>query len=226
MSIARITFAVVTSVASLHLSGVVYAQADFEGIWSPIRDPDDLGAGQPKLEELKLTPAGQVELERFGTEIDPSFRCIMPGVPRGLIDPYPLEIIQQDHQIVFLYEYYHQVRRIFMDGREMPDYWPTSLAGYSTGHWEGATLVIRTVGLSPDNLMSVDLRPFSGADDTYVIERYTRTGDVLAFSAEIYDPTYYEEPYPMEGEWGLTPDGEIWEYECFPEFGYVGSLQR
>ena len=42
----------------------------------------------------------------------------MPGIPRGFTDPYPIEIIQQDHQIVILHEYYHQVRRIFMDGRE------------------------------------------------------------------------------------------------------------
>ena len=38
----------------------------------------------------------------------------MPGVPRGITDPYLLEIIQQERQIVMLREYFHQVRRIYM----------------------------------------------------------------------------------------------------------------
>jgi len=201
------------------VSGVVHAQADFEGIWTPNVPP---GVGQPALEALKLTPAGQAALEGFNAEDDPSFRCIMPGVPRGLIDPYPLEIIQQDHQIVFLHEYYHQVRRIFMDGREAPEYWPPSLNGYSTGHWEGETLVIRTTHLSPNNYMDINGRPFSGDENTYVIERYTRSDDILSFTAEIHDPAYYEEPYVMRFSWELTPDGEIWEYACDPQFGDVG----
>ncbi len=221
-SISRVALTVIVAGGAIHLSGVALAQADLEGIWIPENIPGLLGSGQPPLSEIKLTSVGQIELERFSTENDPSFRCIMPGVPRGLIDPYPLEIVQQDHQILLLYEYYHQVRRIFMDGREAPDYWPLSLGGYSTGYWDDETLVVRTTHLSPDNYMEISGRPFSGAEDTYVIERYTRSEDVLTFTAEIHDPTYYEEPYVMHRSWDFAPDGEIWEYECDPEFGYVG----
>jgi hypothetical protein len=96
------------------------------------------------------------------------------------------------------------------------------LAGYSTGHWEGETLVVRTTRLSPDNLMTTTGRPFSGAEDTYVIERYTLTDDVITLTAEIHDPTYYEDTYVMRGLWELAPDGEIWEYDCDRSFGDVG----
>ena len=215
----RGTLALIVASGVMHLSGAARAQADFEGIWT-VNTP--LGTGGPREDEIRYTPAGRAEWEEFNAEIDPSFRCIMPGIPRGFTDPYPIEIIQQDHQIVILHEYYHQVRRIFMDGREAPDYWPTTLGGYSTGHWEGETLVVRTTRLSPDNLMDIHGRPFSGAEDTYVIERYTRGGDLLSRIAEVHDPTYYEEPFVANMEWKFAPDGEIWEYACDPQFGDVG----
>ena len=216
MGIGRVALAVAVTTGAIHLSGVARAQADFEGIWIPNHP---LRMGQPLRSEVKLTPAGRAELERFSPQSDPSFRCIMPGVPRGLVDPYPLEIVQQDHQILLLYEYYHQVRRVFMDGREAPDYWVPSLSGYSTGHWEGETLVVRTTHLSPDNYMEISGLPFSGDEDSYVIERYVRSVDVLTFTAEIHDLPYYEDTYVMHGRWNFAPDGEIWEYECDPKFG-------
>lgn len=203
-------------------SPAALSQFEIEGIWAPLRVGEEgRRAGQPPLEDVRLTPAGQSEFEKFSAGSDPSFRCIAPGVPRGLVDPYPREIIEQDHQIVILHEYYHQVRRIFMDGREAPDYWPTSLGGYSTGRWDGNTLVVRTTHLSPDNDMWVSGLPFSGDEDTYVIERYTRSDDILSMAAEIYDPTYYEETYVMTSKWTFSPDGEIWDYECDPDFGAV-----
>ena len=180
------------------------------------------GLGRPALNAVKLTPSGRAELDAFRTEDDPAFRCIMPGIPKGFTDPYPLEIIQQEHQIVLLSEYFHQVRRVYMDAREAPEYWPPTLAGYSNGHWEGETLVVRTTHLSPDNYMDPRGLPFSGLENTYVIERYTRVGDELSLAVEVFDPTNYEEPYLMKRGWKFAPDGEIWEYDCNPEFGNVG----
>ena len=203
----------------LHPGAPVHAQADLEGIWVVNRGRT---RGPPGEDEIRYTPAGRAEWERFGADVDPSFRCIMPGIPRGFTDPYPIEIIQQDHQIVILHEYYHQVRRIFMDGRQAPAYWPNTLGGYSTGHWEGETLVVRTTHMSPDNLMDIHGRPFSGAADTYVIERFTRDGELLSRIAEVHDPTYYEAPFVVTHEWKREPDGEIWEYACDPQFGDVG----
>ena len=217
---ARQFLSIITTVAGFALTAEpVRAQTDLEGIWLP-----NIGgaAAQPPLEEVRLTPAGQAEFDQFNADSDPSFRCIMPGVPRGLTDPYPREIIQQGHQIVMLHEYYHQVRRFFMDGREPPDYWPLSLSGYSTGRWEGETLIVRTTHLSPDNDMWLTGLPFSGDENTYVIERFTRSGDQLTLVAEIYDPTYYEEIYVMNTSWTFAPNGEIWDFDCNPEFGGVG----
>ena len=207
-----------TALLAIGAVEVASAQADFEGIWTPDNPP---GLGQLAFDEIPLTPSGRAELEAFRTEDDPAFRCVMPGIPRGFTDPYPLEIIHQDHQIVLLSEYFHQVRRVYLDGREAPEFWPPSLAGYSSGSWDGETLVVRTTSLSLDNYMDQRGLPFSGAESTYVLERYTRAGDELNLVVEVYDPTNYEELYLMNRSWKLTPDVEIWEYECDPDFGDV-----
>lgn len=204
--------------AAAAASSAAHGEAELEGIWLPV---DPLSA-HPSAADFAYTPAGQAAFDAFGAENDPSFRCQMPGVPRGIIDPYPLEIIMQKHQIVFLYEYYHQVRRIYLDGRAAPEQWPQTLGGFSTGHWEGDTLVVRTTHLSPENLMDTTGRPFSGADDTFVIERYTRNGDTLELVAEVHDPTFYTDTYVIRNQWTLDPQGQIWEYHCDPSFGDVG----
>ncbi len=58
--------------------------------------------------------------------------------------PYPLEIVQNDTQVTILYESFHEVRRIFLDGRGYPETLPHRAMGYSLGHWEGSTLVVET----------------------------------------------------------------------------------
>ncbi len=206
----------VAAAVNLHMIGLAAAAPAIDGIWDRARSP---GMGHPEPAEVRLTPEGQAEYESYGPEKDPTLRCLMPGVPLGLVDPYPIEIVQQDHQILLLYEHFHQVRRIFMDGREAPDHWLPSIGGYSTGHWEGETLVVRTTLMSPDNYTWTNGFPFSGDEGAYVIERYRRDGDALTFTGEVHDPTYYEEPYVVNGRWNSAPDGEIWEYECIPEFG-------
>ncbi len=208
----------IASALTCLMAGAACAQADFEGIWNPSHPPR---MGQPVPSEVKLTAEGQTEFDAFSPDKDPTLRCLMPGIPLGLVDPYPIEIVQQDHQVLFLYEHFHQVRRIFMDGREAPDHWLPSFIGYSTGHWESETLVIRTTHMSPDNYTWTAGFPFSGDPGAYVVERYSRDGDELSFRGEVHDPRYYEEPYVVGGHWDFAPDGEIWEYECIPEFGGI-----
>lgn len=212
----RLTNLVLAAAAvNLQMIGLAAAAPAIDGIWDRARSA---GMGHPEPAEVRLTPEGQAEYESFSEDRDPTLKCIMPGVPLGIDDPYPLEIIQQDHQIVFLHEHFHMVRRIFMDGREPPaNLWP-SLVGYSVGSWEGDTLVVKTTHLSPANLMWHNGMPFSGDPETYAIERYTFDGDQVILTAEVYDPRYYEEPYVIRNHRTLAPDGMILEYECYPEF--------
>src|SRR5207253_5415533 len=68
---------------------------------------------------------------------------------------YGMEIQQTKDKITIYGELNDVYRRIFLDGRKpsqktLDD--PT-YAGYSTGHWEGDTLVVDTVALRDDSLL-------------------------------------------------------------------------
>ena len=63
----------------------------------------------------------------------------MPTVMWG-IGGAMMEIVQQPERITLLSELANQSRRIYMDGREMPEDFPTQRVGYSIGHWEGVWL--------------------------------------------------------------------------------------
>ena len=219
MSTIANAFVLAGAVITIESGSIATAAPAVEGIWEPAPSG---GQAHPPLAEVRLTPEGQAAYESFSTDENPIVQCITPGVPLGILDPYPLEIIQQDHQIVFLYEHFHMVRRIFMDGRQAPaDWWP-SLVGYSVGSWEENTLVVKTTHLSPANLMRMNGLPFSGDPESHAIERYTFDGDEVTLIAEVFDSRYYDEPYVMRGRRMLAPDGVILEYECFTDFNGIG----
>lgn len=188
-------------------------KSDLDGIW----DIDGFGRnGHPR--NPTLTQAGQARLDAYTEADDPGLKCLVPGVPLGVYNPYPLEIIEQNHQIVFLYEHFHMVRRIYMDGREADEYQPHALTGFSTGHWEGDTLVVKTTHLIGD-LVRNNGMPFSGPSGGQMIEHYRRDGDTLIFDTIVHDTENYEAAYVIKGRQILNPDGMIYEYECYPEYG-------
>ena len=125
---------------------------------------------------------------------------------------------------MFLYEHFHMVRKISpwtVQGTTARIGWSFAGRLFSVGgNWDSDddTLVVTTTHMSPDNLMWHNGMPFSGDEDSYMIERYEFEGDGMSMTAEVFDPTYYEEPYVIRGNRRLDPDGMIFEYECVSEF--------
>src|SRR5262245_7455175 len=79
---------------------------------------------------------------------DPFANCLPQGVPRVNASPPPWKIIQRSDVIVILYESANTWRQIFLDGRELGDDFPPTFLGYSTGKWDGETLVVDTRGFN------------------------------------------------------------------------------
>lgn len=50
--------------------------------------------------------------------------------------------------IVILLEHNNSYRRIYADGRNLPENPVPTWIGYSVGHWDGDTLVVETAGLN------------------------------------------------------------------------------
>jgi hypothetical protein len=183
--------------------------SDFSGVWAATR-----WATTPWPLEPPFTEAGKAaqEVWKNNNADDPTHRCIFHLV-RITSAPFPHEIIQQDERITFLYEYQHQVRRVFLDGRPHPDEneLPPSLMGHSTGVIEGDTLVIDTVGVEPGYL-----RPqgFPHTKNLHVIETHTLLEDgKKKIEMTIDDPEFYREAFTAEMIWQKVDD-EIYDYDC------------
>jgi hypothetical protein len=77
---------------------------------------------------------------------DQQSRCLPTGIVRMHTDPLYRSIVQTPGMIVILNERNASYRRIYTDGRPLPVDPTPSWVGYSSGTWEGDTLVVRTSG--------------------------------------------------------------------------------
>jgi hypothetical protein len=94
--------------------------------------------------------------------------CVPPGMPRMMQMPYPVEFLFTPGRVTVLTEAYMQVRRIYTDGRKLPDDPDPQFNGNSIGHWEGDTLVVETVGLDPATTLMTAIHP---TEQTKLVER-------------------------------------------------------
>jgi hypothetical protein len=132
---------------------------DWRGIWAPIMG----GGPKPEIPQLKGKykahydeiqtliksgdPEAQLKVERRASACEP------PGMPGIMTQPYDLEFLFTPGRVTVIQEAYMQVRRIFTDGRPLPDDPDPTYNGSSIGHWEGDTLVVTTVGLREGGTM-------------------------------------------------------------------------
>jgi len=181
---------------------------DFSGIWSRT------SSGIAKV-HLDYTAAAQMSVDRYHYLDDPALRCVSPGLVRVSGWPYPLEIVQNGQQLTILYESFHEVRRIFLDGREFPAELPHRSMGYSVGHWDGPTLVVETRQLTAS---FVDLNGQPLSEQARVIERMSLSDDGSEMVSEmtVVDPVNYRRPITRHRRWRKTPETVILEYDCDP----------
>ena len=164
---------------------------DITGIWDNTYrftlTVDDL---EPK--PTPFTAEGRAIYEAVENWQDPSKSCRSSGLPRLFGTPTIMEIL--DVGDYYLITQADHVRRIWMDGREVPPLGsqPSSM-GFSRGRWEGDVFIIETTHLTPGWLDGSGL-PMSG-DGTRLVETYAISEDRLSMERKmtIHDP-YYTEP--------------------------------
>jgi len=123
-----------------------------------------------------------------------------------------LQILQTHDHIVLHTEYGDEVRIIPFADKHGPKMFYSRL-GDSIAHWEGATLVIETIGM-PDNdrihLFPTLLVPREGK----VIERLTRVSErELLYEFTVVDPMTYAKPWRAEFSWYRTKQ-PMFEHAC------------
>jgi hypothetical protein len=147
-----------------------------------------------------------------GTE-EPDANCLPQGVPKINAAPVPFKIVQTPKLIVLVYEAFNLWRQVHMDGRQLEaDASPTWL-GYSTGRWEGDTLVVETRGFNGKAWL--DLQGNPGSDALHVTERFHRTSmGTMDLDVTIDDPKMYTRPFVAHEKLRWLPNTELMEFIC------------
>jgi hypothetical protein len=179
-------------------------------------------AGRPD-NAPKLTPEYLAKWELIrksrmagSDEFDPNARCLSAGMPNMMSMTYGMEIQHTKDKITIYGELNDVYRRIFLDGRKpsqriLDD--PT-FAGYSTGHWEGDTLVVDTVAIREDTLFDT----FSPHSDRFTVRERIRFASpgVLEDRITSTDPIALVEPFTSVRTYRKVspPNDELREFSC------------
>ena len=72
-------------------------------------------------------------------------------MPAMMMAMFPMEVLQTPGQITVIQEAYNQVRRIYLNEKQVPvDDAEPGFWGHSVGHWDGDTLVVNPVGIKEE----------------------------------------------------------------------------
>ena len=135
--------------------------------------------------------------ENFANRLrdDPEIKCFLPGVPRAMYLPYPFQIVQTPETVLMAFDYDLATRIVPIGGKplDMPvDTW----MGYSTGRWEGDTLVIETKGFNDSTWF--DRAGNFHSDQLVVVERLSSlTADAITYEATMTDPKVFTRPWTI-----------------------------
>ena len=169
------------------------------GIWVPDTAPERLltvdGALPPLTTEAASAHAERLERKRSGdTSFDQTTWCAGPGMPRVLTMPYPFEIRRDGDYLAFIHGWYRWHRVVHLAGGAVDDPPLPLTMGFPVGHWEGDSLVIRTVGLSDVTVLDATGLPHS--DQLTLTERLRVLPDGrLEDRLTIEDPDTYTAPW-------------------------------
>ena len=148
----------------------------------------DPAKGIGPQQQAPLTPEYQAiyqenlaEQARGGQGIDPTYRCLSPGMPRVMHVYSPMEIVVTPDTTYLLIEHIHDSRRIYTDGRDWPAnmYEDPQFSGYSVGRWIDAdgqgrytALEVETRGLKNPRTYDQTGIPFHADGRTIIKERF------------------------------------------------------
>jgi hypothetical protein len=210
---------------------------DLTGVWTDYVDPRQptaaAGSQAAVAPNLPFTNEAQRKVDAYRklvapTGDTPGGYCLGAGMPTIILGgaTYPMEIVQRPEQITILFELHNDVRRIYFGARNAPDADRLPFRnGYSSGRWEGDTLVVETTHL----VEQVDQR-YPHSAQAQIVERYRLTtgakGErVLAIDFEMTDPAFYTKPVTAQKKWMAVPNGHLLPYDCAEE-GWRQHLEQ
>ncbi len=183
---------------------------DLSGLWRP--DTAGLAETSKAMESLKPQPwaAALSKKRKDGLFKDaPGVLCLPPG---PLVSLGVGKIVQTPSLVLMLFNG-TLYREIFLDGRSLPEDPNPDWMGYSVGHWEGDTLVIKSTGFNDRTWLDDDGHPHTEA--LHVTERLRRPDfGHLEIDKTLVDPGALAGPWSVPMKFELDADTESLEYVC------------
>lgn len=192
------------------------ALPDWSGVWQPEWATlfASRAASKPVLRPDAANALARFEADKAKGENlqSDSANCVPPGMPQIMRMPYPIEFLYSPGRVTIAIETESQVRRIYTDGRRLPDDPDPTFNGASIGHWEGADLVAETIGLNPKTSLVPGVHP---SDQARIVERFHLVGpDRMEVTTTVTDPKVLVQPLVLKTSYVRRRDWQIREYVC------------
>lgn len=205
------------------ISRLSNGRPDLTGVWDrpAVRDitqsfTNDDGIRQMgESDPLPFTEWGQQQWASHNPRNDYVGVCLPYGFPRAIVARHPMQLLQHEDYMGFLFEQNAWFTVVPIDGPSLPEDamdMPTWF-GHSVGHWEEDTLVIDTIGVNGYTKLDTVGHPLS--TEMHLTQRFTRTDfDHIEYEMIIDDPKTYTRTLRQLQTWVLRPEWEIMEYSC------------
>jgi hypothetical protein len=167
---------------------------------------------------LPLTPYAKDLLAKHvarNSKDNPEASCLPMGLMQFWSQGFPRKFVQTPKLLVVLYEASAGLRQIYIDGRPLPkpgDPQPYYY-GYSTGRWDGDTLVVESNNFRDDGWLDIVGTPMT--DQAKMTERFTRVSyGRMNVDITVDDPKAFTKPWTMRHVQEIMPDADIIEFIC------------
>ncbi|MES2626242.1 MAG: DUF6152 family protein [Pseudomonadota bacterium] len=166
------------------------------------------------LSVYPMTDAARARVANFDRARDnPTNNCTPKGMPMIMEQPYPMEFVQAGSDIHIRLEEYDTLRVIHMNEANAPAGTEPGPLGYSTGVWEGNSLVVTTTHV---NWPYFDQVGIPQSADSVLTERFTpgADGSQMDYELTVNDPVNFTAPVTLRKFWLYIPSEQIFPYEC------------
>jgi len=190
-------------------------KVDFSGVWEKPYVPDMTkdGKDQKGFGDLPFTPWGEAEWKNYdAAEGDYTGACLPFGMTRSMNTPEPMQFMQSDTYLAFLFEQNSWFTVVPIDGRPHGTGEPTWF-GDSVGHWDGDTLVVDTVNFNGKTRLDTIGHPHS--DRLHLVQKFSRPDlGHLRYEVIVDDPKTFTRTWNNVRTLTLRTDWEMMEYSC------------
>jgi hypothetical protein len=185
---------------------------DKDGLLANLKDADKVAPFQPWAKGL------YEYRQQTLLKDDPMLACLPPGGPRIFQVAHGVQFLEQPERkrlFVMSGGGNRNWRLIYLDGRALPqsdDVSPTYF-GYSSGHWDGDTLVVESSAFLERFWFSNGGLPHS--ESLHLTEKFSRPDfNTLRYEVTVNDPGTYTRPWSSVWTLGWVADQDIQEYFC------------